>query len=61
LQEIRGSFKHCPKKFNGYMRNLRTANISVNKLIKNDSAELTSTDEEAAEVLIDSQFKRTNR
>ena len=50
-KKVVGSFKHCPKKFYGYIRNMRTANISVNKLLKTDSAELTSTDEEAAEVL----------
>ena len=35
------------------MRKMKTVNISVNQLAKGGSSELTSTDEEAAEVLCD--------
>ena len=47
------SFEHYPKKFYGHMRRMKTVDISVNQLIKGENAELTSTDEEAAEVLCD--------
>jgi len=53
-KKLFASFKHCPKKFYRYMRTMSTANITVTKLVKPDSAEPTSTDEEAAEVLSES-------